>query len=96
MAAEKLFENQVKKYLRSKKIYYFKYFGNGYSTVGIPDLIMCVNGYFVAVEIKSETGKITQLQFANIQLINEAGGVALILRPSGFEDFKKLIERMLQ
>ncbi len=96
MAAEKLFENQVKKYLRSKHIYYFKYFGNAYSTVGIPDLIMCVNGFFVATEIKSETGKVSELQKINIDLIKKSGGIAMILRPSEFDKFKELIERLLR
>ncbi len=95
MAQEKKFENRVKKYLRDKNIYYFKYFGNAYSTAGILDLTLCVNGKFVAVELKSENGKTSPLQNYNISKIQESGGIAIVLAPSGFEEFKRIIEGLL-
>ena len=91
MAEEKNFENKVKKFLKSKNIWYVKYFGNAYSTPGIPDLICCINGLFVAIEIKSEKGKVSMLQDYNIEKIKENGGIAFVLRPSEFENFKKYI-----
>lgn len=95
MAEEKNFENKVKKWLKAKGIYYFKYFGNVYSTAGILDLTLCVNGKFVGVELKAEKGKTSSLQDYNIKKIQESGGIAIVLRPSGFEDFKKIIEDLL-
>lgn len=95
MAEEKQFENKVKRYLKSKNIYYFKYFGNAYSTSGILDLTLCVNGRFVAVELKSEKGKVSVLQEYNIKEIKRCGGIAIVLRPSEFEEFKILIESLL-
>lgn len=95
MAEEKNFENKVKKWLKAKGIYYFKYFGNAYSTAGILDLTLCVNGKFVSVELKAEKGKTSSLQDYNIKKIQESGGIAIVLRPSGFEDFKKIIEDLL-
>lgn len=92
---EKQFENKVKRYLKSKGIYYFKYFGNAYSTPGILDLTLCVNGRFVAVEVKAETGKTSVLQDYNINEIRRCGGIAIVLKPSGFENFKKMIEELL-
>lgn len=96
MGPEKQFENKVKKWLKSKNIYYFKYFGNSYSTAGILDLTLCVNGFFVAVELKSETGKVSELQKINIQKIQDNGGIAIVLKPSGFEEFKERIEVLLK
>lgn len=95
MAEEKTFENKVKRYLKSKGIYYFKYFGNAYSTAGILDLTLCVNGHFVGVELKAEKGKVSPLQEYNIKEIQRCGGKAIVLRPSGFDEFKKLIEELL-
>lgn len=95
MAEEKQFENKVKRYLKSKNIYYFKYFGNAYSTPGILDLTLCVNGRFVAVELKSEKGKVSVLQEYNIKEIKRCGGIAIVLRPNEFEEFKILIESLL-
>lgn len=95
MAEEKQFENKVKRYLKSKNIYYFKYFGNAYSTPGILDLTLCINGKFVGVELKAEKGKVSALQEYNIKRIKESGGIAIVLRPSEFDKFKKKIERLL-
>lgn len=95
MEKEKSFENKVKKYLKSKGIYYFKYFGNAYSTSGILDLTLCVNGKFIGVEIKAEKGKVSPLQEYNINEIKRCGGIAIVLRPSGFDNFKQLIEEVL-
>ncbi len=95
MGQEKQFENRVKRYLKSKGIYYFKYFGNTYSTAGILDLTLCVNGKFLAIELKSEKGKTSLLQEYNIKEIQRCGGKAIVLRPSGFNEFKKLIEELL-
>ena len=58
---------------------------------GIPDLLACVNGRFVAIEVKAQNGKPSELQVYNIKKIREAGGVGIILYPDGFEAFKKLI-----
>lgn len=95
MAAEKDFENRIKRYLSSKGIWYVKYFANGFTKKGIPDLLCCVNGRFVAVEVKAENGRATPLQLKCIERIKESGGVALVLYPSDFEEFKELIESML-
>lgn len=96
MAEEKQFENKVKRYLKSKNIYYFKYFGNAFSTAGILDLTLCVNSKFVGVELKSEKGKVSTLQQYNINEIKKSGGIAIVLRPSGFDEFKNMIEELLK
>lgn len=91
MAQEKIFENKIKKFLDEEKCWYVKFFANGYTRKGIPDLLCCVNGYFLAIEVKAENGKATDLQKWNIEKIKQAGGRALILKPSQFEELKKLI-----
>ena len=95
MAEEKNFENKVKRWLKSKGIYHFKYFANAFTPVGIPDLIACVNGRFVGIELKKQKGKTTPLQDYNLEQIKKSGGIAIVLRPSDFEKFKKNIEDLL-
>lgn len=95
MGAEKIFENKVKRYLKSKNIWYVKYFANSFTPTGIPDLLAVVNSHFLAIEIKSEKGKTSLLQEYNIKEIRRCGGIAMVLKPSGFDDFKKLIEELL-
>ena len=51
-----------------------------YGTAGIPDIIACINGKFVAFEVKTEIGKTTALQDATIRKINAAGGTAVVVR----------------
>ena len=95
MAAEKLFENKIKKYLKDNGCWYVKYFANGYTKSGIPDLLVCVNGYFVAIEVKAPKGKPSDLQLWNIEQINQSGGIGIILYPDQFDQFKEMVDFLL-
>ena len=74
----------VKKILRFLKsvpgCFAWKEHGGMYGTAGIPDIICCFNGKFIAFEVKTETGKSTALQEATIRKILACGGEALIVR----------------
>lgn len=89
---EKEFENKIKSYLKERGHWYVKFFANSYTRRGIPDILTCVNGKFVAIEVKNETGRPSPLQIREINLIKDAGGIAVILKPNEFESFKTLIE----
>lgn len=92
-AEEKIFETEVKKYLKKQGAWYVKYWGGGkFTTPGIPDLLCCVRGRFVAIETKGPKGKPTEQQLEKIQAIRAAGGVAVVLYPSAFEEFKAWCE----
>lgn len=54
----------------------------------------CVNGYFVGVEVKAQNGKPSELQLYNIREIRKAGGFAIVLYPSGFNEFKEFIRNL--
>ena len=95
MAEEKNFENKIKAYLKSIGAYFIKTHGDRFSRVGTPDVIACVNGYFVAVEVKATNGRPSELQKYHIQQIKDAGGFGVILYPDEFEDFKKTIQKLL-
>ena len=111
MADEKLFEGRIKKYLHSIGVYpagyptdrmqapligwYTKIWGGGFQKSGIPDILACVNGFMVAIEIKASNGRPSELQKLNISRINRGNGLAMFLYPEGFEDFKKLMEGVI-
>lgn len=95
MAKEKLFENKIKKFLKDNGCWFVKYFANAFTQSGIPDILACVNGYFVAIEVKAENGKPSELQIYHQQKIKESGGIAYILYPKDFECFKKDIKKLL-
>ena len=95
MASEKNFENKIKQFLKDKNCYYVKYFANRMTKVGVPDILACVNGYFVGIEVKAENGVASDLQIYNIDQIKRAGGIAVIVRPSEWDKLKSLIEELL-
>ena len=92
MAAEKNFEERVKKFLKSEGCWFLKYWGGAaYTKAGIPDLLVCCKGRFLGVEIKAPNGKPSELQIYNLKKIDEAGGFAILLYPNQFELFKNFI-----
>lgn len=92
MAAEKIFENKIKKFIENEGGWYVKFFANSFTKSGIPDILACINGYFIAIEVKAPNGKPSELQLYHCKKIKEAGGFAFILYPSGFMIFKSFIQ----
>ena len=91
---EKRFEMKIRKELEKYNAWVLKTWSNGIQRAGIPDLIICLNGHFVGIEVKAEKGKPSELQKYNIKKIKEAGGIAMIVYPDDFEDIKKLLEQL--
>ena len=95
MAQEKMFENKIKRYLKERGCYRVKYHGNYYSENGTPDILACVNGYFLAIEVKAPEGKASELQLTKIADIRKAGGFAYVVYPSGWFKLKDIIDGLL-
>lgn len=91
MAQEKLFENRIKKFLTDRGVWHVKYFANRMTKSGIPDILACVDGRFVAIEVKADRGRPSELQLWNIEQIRKSGGIAMVLYPNQFDEFKNLI-----
>ena len=91
MTAEKTFENKVKKYIEDQDGWQVKFFANRMTKTGIPDILACINGYFLAIEVKAQNGRPSELQKYNVRKIIEAGGYAIILYPQDWELFKELV-----
>lgn len=95
IAGEKSFENRIKKYLKDNGCWHVKYFANRMTKVGIPDILTCINGYFVTIEVKADKGKPSELQFYHRDQIRKSGGIAVIVYPDQWEDLKLLIDDLL-
>lgn len=95
MASEKSFENKIKRYLKERSAYRVKYHGNYYSENGTPDILACVNGYFLAIEVKAQNGTPSALQLVKIDDIRKAGGFAYVVYPSGWNRLKDIIDGLL-
>ena len=66
------------KMLKQRDIYHFKTIIT--NRRGVPDLIICYKGNFVAMEVKDYKGKASQLQLLNIEKIIASEGLAFIVR----------------
>jgi hypothetical protein len=74
---EKDIVNQILKYLKTlPECFAWKEHGGMYGTSGIPDIIVCYRGRFVAFEVKTPSGKLTTLQENTLRKINAAKGCA--------------------
>jgi Holliday junction resolvase len=82
----------VKKILDQYGVYHFSPAANGYGRVGVPDIICCVNGYFLAIECKAGKGKTTALQDRELTAIRGAGGEARVINEDGVAILHILIE----
>ena len=89
--SEKQYENKIKRFLTENGAWFVKYFGCGFTQSGIPDLLCCLNGRFIAIEVKADKGKPSPLQIHNIEKIRESGGIALIAYPKDFPQLRELI-----
>ena len=65
--------------LKRNGIYYFFPQTGGYGRSGIPDIVCCIKGRFVAMECKAGTNTPTALQQEEINNINRAGGYAFMV-----------------
>ena len=69
-----------------------KYWGGAkFTKSGIPDLLVCYHGLFLGIELKSPRGHPEDLQWYQLKEIDKAGGIAILLYPKDFEQFKKLL-----
>ncbi len=79
--SEKTVENQIKRYLDKIGAYYLKVHGSMYQPAGTPDILCCINGRFVAIEVKRpKGGVVSNLQKSKIKKIKKAGGIAFVAR----------------
>jgi len=88
---EKKVKDKVMKILKSHGIYYFfpTTFGMGRS--GVPDIICCFNGVFLAIECKAGKNKTTALQDMEIAAIRKAGGTAFVINENNINEIEDFI-----
>lgn len=57
----------------------WKIHGGPMQAAGIPDLVGCIDGRFVGLEVKLPGGEPTKLQAATLKAIRRAGGVGEVV-----------------
>lgn len=61
MNKETKIQRAIQEYLKGRRIFHFRVNADS-STVGIPDIIACYRGCFVGIEVKTKTGKPSEMQ----------------------------------
>jgi len=90
---EKNIVNQILKYLKSVPLCFcWKQHGGQFGTAGLPDIICCIDGRFVAFEVKTESGKLTKLQESMLKKINTAKGEAH--KVTSVQEVREIIEKL--
>lgn len=89
---EKRLQDKCIQYLKDHKIYYLNLYGDGFSGKGKPDLLTCINGRFVAFELKVGLNDMQADQIIHKRRIEKSGG--LHYTPYTLEEFVEIIERL--
>lgn len=93
---EKRVKENVVKVLKAEGVYYFFPATHGFGRSGVPDVICCVNGHFLAIECKANGNKPTALQIKEIEAIRMAGGTAVVVDDNNVDMLRPLIQRWKQ
>ena len=72
---------KIKAYLKGRgDTHFYKiHGGDNYQVIGIPDLLCCVRGRFVALEVKEPGEQPSKKQVLELQRIRDAGGVSAVV-----------------
>ena len=93
---EKKVKDKVVKLLKQYGVYYFFPATHGFGRSGVPDVICCALGKFIAIECKAGNNKPTALQQREIEAINQVGGVTFVINEDNLTmlgDFLKELTR---
>lgn len=87
-------KDKVVAVLKKEGIYYFFPATHGMGRSGVPDIICCLNGRFMAIECKAGRGSLTALQAQEIERIRSAGGCAAVVNEENIDNVPEWIRRV--
>lgn len=95
MTPEAKVKKKVKELLDQMGVYHFSPMQNGMGRAGIPDIIGCLDGQFIAIECKAGKGTTTALQERELTRIQNAGGLALVVNEENMNQLWEIKEWIL-
>lgn len=90
---EKKLQDKAISYLKGRGIYYLNLYGDGRSGKGKPDIIACINGKFVAFELKVGNNDMQDDQIIHKRRIEKSKG--LHYSPYTENEFIRIMETLL-
>jgi hypothetical protein len=82
MTPEAKVKAKVHTALKAVDAYAVNYIGGQYAKAGTPDILACLNGRFIGIEVKVGKNKPTALQIHALTQLDKAGGLALVINES--------------
>ena len=92
MTPEAKVKAKVVKILKTHGVYYFYPVTGGFGRSGVPDVVCCRNGHFLAIECKAGKNKPTPLQEAEMQKIRDAGGTTMVINETNIDELQFYLE----
>jgi len=94
LTPEKKVKDKCVKLLKAYDVYYFFPATHGYGRSGVPDIICCITGKFVAIECKAGDNKPTALQEKEMADIRKQGGIAVVINESNLTLLENLLKKL--
>ena len=82
---ERKVKEKVVTVLKQYGAYYFFPATYGLGRAGVPDIIACRHGFFIAIECKAGKGTTTALQVRELDRIRKAGGIAMVINETNID-----------
>lgn len=93
MGAESQLQKKCIKHLEEQGVYHLNIYGSGRTGKGAPDLIACINGRFVAFELKVGDNDLSPAQEIHMRQIIRSEGDHYT--PRSLEEFKEIVEGLI-
>lgn len=87
-------KRKVTDILNKYNAYFFYPPSNGFGRAGIPDIIVCYCGQFIAIECKAGKNKPTALQVRELRAIEDAGGYALVINETNIDQVDAVLHQL--
>ena len=97
MAGEGNLQNKIQQFLKPHKdVWVMNKWGNAIEHGGIPDLLLCINGRFVAMELKNpnKSGKVSSRQRIELRKIRNSGGLSYQI--DSFKEFQAVFDQLYE
>jgi len=91
---EKKVKDKVRKVLAGVKAYVVTPATHGYGVSGVPDILVCYHGRFLAIECKAGNNHPTALQIRNLSQIASTGGYTLVVNEDNIDDVEDVLARI--
>jgi hypothetical protein len=92
---ENLVKKRVKEMLDEMGVYHFSPVQNGMGSSGVPDIVCCLNGFFIGIECKKDAKTApTALQTQHAEDIKKRKGVVFLANGANTQELGDLLSRI--